>query len=362
MRKYVTEALPRSIHPLGMLLSLSGLLAFSVPVFAQAQQPGAPGAASSTAQPAGQQSTAIIIGTIVDRTGAGVSGARIKLTHTGQSAMQEAVADSGGHFFLANVAPGPFQLTVTAQGFATQTTSGVLQGGESYTLPPIALPLATVVTEVHVSPQEEAKVELHAEEQQRVLGVVPNFYVTYVPEAAPLASHQKFQLAWKTTVDPVTVAIVGATAGFEQAVDYYSGYGQGMRGYGKRFGATYANYLTSTFIGGAILPSLLKQDPRYFYRGAGSKRFRFLYALGYAFFCKGDNGRYQPNYSNLGGTLISSAIGNAYYPASDRGVGRTFEGALIGIAGSGAANVLEEFVVSRFTSGGPHHGPSTSTP
>jgi hypothetical protein len=301
------------------------------------------------------------MGAVVDKTGTAVSGARIELAG-GNRPAQETVADAAGQFFFANVAPGPFQLRVTAPGFATQTASGVLNASESYTVPQITMSLATVVTEVHVSPAEEAKAELHVEEQQRVLGVIPNFYVTYVPEAAPLAPRQKFQLAWKTTVDPVTVAVVAATAGFEQATNYYSGYGQGAQGYGKRFGASAADTLVSTFIGGAILPSLLKQDPRYFYRGTGSKRSRLLYALGYTFFCKGDNGRYQPNYSTVGGTFISSGIGNAYYPSTDRGVGRTFQGALIGLAGSSAANVLEEFIASKFTSHAPQNAPSTSTP
>jgi hypothetical protein len=340
-------------------------LAFSVPVFAQVQQPSTVPQAttlSPAAEQPGPQSTGtgIISGTVVDATGAAVAGARIELTG-GNPPAQETVADATGQFFFANIAPGPFKLAITAQGFAAQTASGILHGGESFTVPPIAMALATVVTEVHVSPAEEAKVELHAEEQQRVLGVVPNFYVSYVPEAAPLAPRQKFQLAWKATIDPVTIVVVGATAGFEQATNYYSGYGQGAQGYGKRFGATYANVLTSTFIGDAILPSLLKQDPRYFYRGTGSRRSRLLYALGYTFFCKGDNGRYQPNYSELGGIFISGGIGNIYYPSTDRGVGRTFEGSLIGVAGSSAANVLEEFIVSKFTSRAPQNVPSTST-
>jgi Carboxypeptidase regulatory-like domain len=365
MPKSLTETLFMSLRRFGTLFWL-GMLAFSIPAFAQGQQSSsAPQAtASSTAaQQPGEQSTGtgIIMGAVVDKTGGAVSGALIKLT-SGDRPAQETVADAAGQFFFANVAPGPFELTVTAQGFTTQTASGVLRAGESFTEPPITMLLATVVTEVHVSPKEEAKVELHAEEQQRVLGVVPNFYVTYVPDAAPLAPRQKFQLAWKTTIDPISIAVIGATAGFEQATNYYSGYGQGAQGYGKRLGATSANYLTSTFIGGAILPSLLKQDPRYFYRGTGSRRFRLLYALGYTFFCKGDNGRYEPNYSTLGGIFASSAIGQVYYPSTDQGVGRTFQGALIGIAGSSAANVLEEFVVSRFTSHAPHKGPSTSTP
>lgn len=363
MPNCVTGTLFGSLRRSGTLFWL-GILAFSIPAFAQVQQTStAPQATASSpaAEGAGSQSTGtgIIMGTVVDKTGAAVVGARVELTG-GNRPAQETVTDATGQFFFANVAPGPFQLAGTAQGFAAQTASGVLHGGESLTVPQIAMPLATVVTEVHVSPAEEAKVELHAEEQQRVLGVVPNFYVTYVPDAAPLAPRQKFQLAWKAMIDPVTVVVVGATAGYEQATNYYKGYGQGAQGYGKRFGATYANFLTSTFIGDAILPSLLKQDPRYFYRGTGSKRSRFLYALGNTFFCKGDNGRYQPNYSTLGGIFISSGIGNAYYPSTDRGVGRTFQGALIGIAGSSAANVLEEFIVSRFTSRAPQNVPSTS--
>jgi len=363
MPNSLTGTLFRPLLRSGILLWLT-TLAFSFPVFAQVRQPSTvpqATASSPAAQRAGAQSagTGIIMGAVVDKTGAAVAGARIELTGGARPA-QETVADATGQFFFANVAPGSFQLAVTAQGFAAQTASGALHAGESFTAPPITMPLATVVTEVHVSPAEEAKVELHAEEQQRVLGVVPNFYVTYVPDAAPLAPRQKFQLAWKATIDPVTVVVVGATAGFEQGTNYYGGYGQGAQGYGKRFGATYANFLTSTFIGDAILPSLLKQDPRYFYRGTGSKRSRLLYAIGYTFFCKGDNGRYQPNYSELGGIFISSGIGNAYYPSTDRGVGRTFEGSLIGIAGSSAANVLEEFIASKFTSRAPQNVPSTS--
>ncbi|MFY9689936.1 MAG: carboxypeptidase-like regulatory domain-containing protein [Candidatus Acidiferrales bacterium] len=309
--------------------------------------------------PAQQSPSGIINGTVVDATGAAVSGAHIRLTRADQSSSEEKVADSDGQFFFANVTPGPFQLTVTAQGFSTQTTSGVLNGGGVLNLPPITMSLATVMTEVHVTPHTEAQAELKAEEKQRVLGVIPNFYVSYVPEAAPLAPEQKFQLALKATIDPVTYVVVAATAGIEQATNYYSGYGQGAAAYGERFGATYANYVTATFIGSAILPSLFKQDPRYFYKGTGSTRSRFLYAFGNTFFCKGDNGRWQPNYSNLGGNLISSAIGNAYDPPSNRGVGPTFEGALIGIGATGAANVIEEFVMSKLTSNIPRRNPST---
>jgi len=165
-----------------------------------------------------------------------------------------------------------------------------------------------------------------------------------------LSSKQKFELAWRSTIDPVTFLITGATAGIEQADGQFGGYGQGAQAYGKRFGAAYADTITSTFIGSAILPSLLRQDPRYFYKGTGGTRSRFLYAIANSVICKGDNKRWQPNYSNIAGNLASGAISNTYYPAKDRdGAGLTFENALIGVGATAIANLFQEFIVRKFT-------------
>jgi hypothetical protein len=358
---------PRSVRcrasGLGSLACLSlTVLAWGFPVAAQAQQPTA---APATGAPAGaqqteRQSSGIISGTVVDRTGAAVPSAHVRLTHPDQSAGQDITADNDGQFYFANVAPGPFQLTVTAPGLATQTSSGVLQGGEVYTVAPITMSVAAVVTEILVSPAEEAKVELQAEEKQRVLGIVPNFYVSYVPDAAPLSPKQKFQLAWKTTVDPVTFGVTAAVAGIQQASDQFAAYGQGAQGYGKRYGASYADVVTGTFIGAALLPSLLKQDPRYFYKGTGDTRSRVLYAIANAVICKGDNGRWQANYSGILGSLAAGGISNAYYPSNDRGAGLTFENTLVGIGASAAANILQEFIIRKLTPNVPNRGPAKS--
>ncbi|HEX4074470.1 MAG TPA: carboxypeptidase-like regulatory domain-containing protein [Candidatus Acidoferrales bacterium] len=348
MRKSFGRNIGGFLAGLGSCLFLSlASLTCAPPAVAQPQESPAP--AAKPASQADAQSTGIIKGMIVDGTGAAVSGAHIKLAPAGQSSSQETTADSAGLFFFANVAPGPFQLTVTAAGFATQTSAGVLHGGDVDAIPPILMPLATVTTEIRVSPAEEAKVELKAEEKQRVLGVIPNFYVTYVPDAVPLNSKQKFQLAWKSTIDPVTFGVAAAVAGMEQGANYYSGYGPGAQGYGKRFGATYADTVLGNFIGGAILPSLLKQDPRYFYKGTGTTRSRILYSIATAVICKGDNGRWQANYSNIAGNFVASGIANVYYPATDRGAALTIESALIGIGATSAADLLEEFVVPKLT-------------
>jgi hypothetical protein len=304
-----------------------------------------------------------ISGTVVDQSGAVVAGARVSLTGTGedQSLKQEVPSDDDGQFSFANIVPGPFQLTITSEGFATQTSSGILHSGENYIFPQIALDIATNSAEVDVglSQTEVAEEEIKVEEKQRVLGVIPNFYVSYIPNAVPLTSKQKFNLAWRTIVDPFTFVFNGAVAGVEQAQNDFSGYGQGAQGYAKRYGAAYGDVVTGTFIGSAILPSLLKQDPRYFYKGTGSKRSRILYAIANAVICKGDNGHWQANYSSILGSLAAGGISNLYYPAQNRnGAGLTFETALIGTGESAAANLFQEFIVRKLTPKVPNNGPA----
>jgi hypothetical protein len=216
--------------------------------------------------------------------------------------------------------------------------------------------VATSVTETRVTPATEdvAQDEIKVEEHQRVFGVLPNFYVSYVANAAPLTTGQKFQLAWKTSIDPVSFAINGVVAGVEQAQDNFGGYGQGAKGYAERYGAAYGNFVISTYIGSAILPSILKQDPRYFYKGTGTKRSRILSALAQYVICKGDNGHWQANYSGLIGGLAASGISNIYYAPRDRdGVGFTFENALIGIGTTAVTNLLQEFVIRKWTQSRP---------
>jgi len=331
------------------------------PSFAQAP-------ADQTSQ-ADSQTTGTISGRIVDQSGSSVAGAHVKFKQAGQSeaASLETITNEDGLFAFADIPSGAFQLEITQQGFATQTSSGILHSGESFRVPQIALAVADARTEIVVTPDQFqiAEEQIKEQEKQRVLGVIPNFYVTYVRDAAPLSPKQKFELAWKSTVDPVTFAITGVVAGLQQAQGDFSGYGQGAQGYARRFGAEYGNTVASTFIGGAVLPSLLKQDPRYFYKGSGSTRSRVLYALANSVICKGDNGRWQPNYSSILGSLAAGGIANLYYPADDRnGFGLSVETALIGIGANAATNLLQEFVIRRFTpaASNPNPDPAAKTP
>jgi hypothetical protein len=194
-----------------------------------------------------------------------------------------------------------------------------------------------------------------------VLGVIPNFYVTYVPDAAPLTPKQKYHLAARLNIDPAYIVTAAGVAGVQQARNEFSGYGQGAQGYAKRFGATFADFTMSNLLGNAVLPSLFKQDPRYFYKGTGTTKSRVLYALANAVICKGDNGNWQANYSGILGSLAAGGISNLYYPASDRGAALTFENTAIGIGGTAILNLMKEFVLTKITTNVPHR-PNPANP
>jgi hypothetical protein len=338
----------------------------SLPDAPQAQaeiQPAIP--AQTPASPEQTPSAAASIrGVVMDRDGSVYEGVHITLTLTSPDAPppKTTISDSNGRFQFSGLPSGPFQLTFASQGFNTQTLSGSLLPSQSLEEPDVVLTFAGATTEVRVtaSQLEIAQAQLKEEEQQRIFGVIPNFYVVYAPDAQPLNTRQKFHLAWRSSIDPVTFLTSGVFAGIEQAANQFSGYGQGAQGYAKRFGANYADGFIGTMIGSAILPSLLKQDPRYFYKGTGTTRSRVLYAIANSVICKGDNRRWQVNYSGILGGLAAGGISNLYYPASDRnGVGLTFEETLLNIAGDAFQNLFQEFVVRRLTPKLPSYTPST---
>ncbi len=176
--------------------------------------------------------------------------------------------------------------------------------------------------------QDQAAQQLKQEEKQRILGVVPNFNTTDIQNAAPLTPKQKFQLDMKSSLDPFEFVAAGLDAADEQAEDSFPEYGQGMKGYAKRFGASYADAFDGGLWGNAILPIVMHEDPRYLRKGTGSFWSRFWYSAATTVWCKRDNGTWGPNYANVAGNFVAGGISNFYYPASDRGGLLTVERAL----------------------------------
>ena len=300
---------------------------------------------------------------MLDATGAPVSGAQVRLTREATTPAAESLTEPDGHFSFANVAPGPFELSIALAGFKTRTVSGNLPTTEGYLAPAITLDLAPVVTDVSVrlTTAEIAEEQIKVQEQQKLLAVIPNYYASYVADAAPMNPKQKFELAWKLAIDPSSFVIAGIIAGGEQANNSFPGYGQGAAGYARRFGAAYGDFFIGTYISNAILPSILKQDPRYFYKGTGTVKSRILYALARSVVTRGDNGRWQPDYSGILGSLAVGGISNLYCPEDSRhGFETTLNNTLIGIGTSTGVNILQEFVFRKVTPKAPKSNPPTT--
>jgi hypothetical protein len=293
-----------------------------------------------------------VLGTVTDLNGNAVESATVVLAGPDSADRRTVTTPDSGSFEFDDVRPSvPYHIIVAATDFVEWTSPAiVLEPGQVDLLGGVALRLVTQNTTVHVTynPAEIAIQQLKVEETQRVLGVIPNFYIAYSSDAAALTTKLKFQLALKVSTDVVTIAGVGLVSGIKQATNTPN-YGQGAQGFAKRFGATAADGVTDIMIGGAILPSLLHQDPRYFYQGTGTNRSRIRHAILSPFMCKGDNGRWQPNYSSLGGDLASSAIANTYYPNSNRGASLVFSNFAIGTGERIGASLAQEFVLGRLT-------------
>jgi len=316
-------------------------------------------------QQSAPQDKATIAGTLTDADGRAVVGAKVELHLHDSNTDSVTATDADGHFQFTGIVPQRVELSAKAEGFGAATASAVLQPGQTLELEPIKLGAsANVNVEVGALTQQElAEEQIHVEEHQRLAGVMPNFFVSYNWQAAPLTAKQKYELAFRTAIDPVSFLIVGGTAGIEQAQDHFEEYGEGAMGYAKRFGANYADLAIGTFIGGAVLPALFHQDPRYFYKGTGSFWSRAGYALSTAVICRGDNGHWQANYSGVLGDLAAGAASNLYYPRNDRtGVSLTIENGFLSAAFDGAGNLLQEFVFHHFTTGKPKPPSTPSNP
>ncbi len=297
------------------------------------------------------EASASIAGSILDLSGAGVAGAEVSLTREDGTELRTMKSDAGGEFNFTKIPPGPYLVVVKAQGFASFSSAEfVVSGQQAYEMPDVLLSVAMASMEVTVRPTDLIAAEqIRAAEKQRLLGVIPNFYTSYIYDAAPLTWKQKFSFATRGTFDPVSIIGVGFAAGLEQANNSFAGYGQGAVGYSKRFAAKFVDGRTSDFFTHAVFPTLFHQDPRYYYQGSGSFKSRLVHAVGSAFVTRSDSGRTEPNYSFILGDMCSAALSNLYYPPANRGVSLVFNRAAVGLAGRVGGNLIREFLPKRLT-------------
>jgi hypothetical protein len=323
-----------------LALMLSLLLALCVPSAAFGQIPSAP-----------QPQAASISGTVVDPDGAAIPHATVNLQGATADDKFSVTADDSGAFRIAGLKAGEsYSVSVTAKGFGTTTvkTETLTPGAES-TVAGLILKPAVDETVSAATTKEVAMEEVYQETHQRVLGIIPNYYVVYDrSDEVPLSTGLKYKLAVKSIFDVMTLGGAMFVAGMDQAA-HTPAYVEGARGFGQRVGYNYAGAASDVFFGGAVLPSLFHQDPRYYYKGTGTKKSRMMHALASPILCKGDNGKTQFNISSVGGDLVSGAIAQTYTPARDRGFSAVLTSALIVTGGREINSLFQEFVYAKLT-------------
>ena len=178
---------------------------------------------------------------------------------------------------------------------------------------------------------------------RRMFGIGPKFDVSERDNPRPLTPNEKFRLFATDATRPYQFVAAAAVTGISMTDHDNRGFGQGGEGFGKRYGAAMADEASSAFFGQFLYPSLFRQDPRYFRRGTGSGGERLGYAISRVMVTRSDSGKSQFNISKVLGAMSSGALANAYYPDSERTVGRTFTTIGINLGTAAGLNLVKEF-------------------
>jgi hypothetical protein len=158
--------------------------------------------------------------------------------------------------------------------------------------------------------------------KDRLFWTLPNFLtVENASQFPPLTTGQKFKVVARSTFDPVEFAYIGFVAAIGQASNSQPAFGQGWGAYGERYATSFGDNMIENFMVGAIFPSILRQDPRYYQLGKGSFTHRTGYAIGRIFITRSDSGHKQFNYSEILGSAVAAGISTySYHPRSDQNV------------------------------------------
>jgi len=321
----------------------------------ESPQPQADAPASANNQ--SQSSSSInagstISGTVLDTSGDVIQGARVQLSQKdAPGAHRDMKSGATGEFAFTDLPPGAYTVTVSGDGMTRFVSEPItLRPGEPVIVPNVVLSVAAATTSVTVMDKQQASVQqVEIAEQQRVLKVFPNFYSSYDWNAPSMLAKQKYRLAVRTLIDPVTFLTTAGIAGAEQYKNVFPSFGGGFEGYAKRYGAAYASHASAELFTRAVFPSVFHTDPRYFIKGTGSVQARALHAVSSTWVTRGDDGGRRINFSQILGGLSAAALSEAYFPPEERGFSLVAINGLGDLGGNMVDNLIREFLLSRIT-------------
>jgi hypothetical protein len=207
---------------------------------------------------------------------------------------------------------------------------------------PSAQPVAPATTPVANDSPQGAQPE---KQDKRVFGVFPNYRTTdgNVP-FHPITAKQKILIGLKDSFDWPVYITGGAFAALYQIENQNPSFGQGVKGYARRYGTALADQVIGNMMTESFMPVLFHQDPRYFRigKGGGRKLYRAAYAASRIFVSRTDTGARQFNYSEWVGNAAGVAISNAYYPDT-RTVVDNVERLVIACATDAFSQEMKEF-------------------
>jgi hypothetical protein len=194
------------------------------------------------------------------------------------------------------------------------------------------------------SPPESGKADDDVKQSKRILGIFPNYRaVSTTTQLPPLSVRQKFWLATQDSFDYSSFISAGIISGVSQANNSYPEFGRGGKAFGRYYWHGVADQAVANYMTEAIVPSLTREDPRYYTLGRGGFFKRTGYAVSRLLVTRTDSGGPTFNVSEIVGNGAGAGISNTYYPSRERTWTKTGQKWLTQIALDGAFNILKEF-------------------
>lgn len=212
----------------------------------------------------------------------------------------------------------------------------------------LLLPLAVCVGSAWAQSDEtEAAKKPETREDTHILGIVPDYDTVRnsVGVIQPISPRTKFWLATEDVFDPFSFLITGIYAGVSQMTNQYPEFGQGAKGYAKRYGGAFADGAVGNYMTEGVFPVLLHQDPRLFRMGPEGGGFwkRVGYSASRVLITRGDSGARQFNFSEIIGNGVAAGISSTYYPDSGRNVHAVLDKWALDVGSDAGFNILREF-------------------